>query len=190
MVEKKVEISRDDIFGLQLISLKDSYSYYFFGLAFLCGLMLLIKGIIGGFKDAMDVFLAVVFLLMPLVVLFSCYRNSVKLRKETVAFLHPLLYCMSEESFAFESYNSKGSLRWEDIFKYLEDKRSFYVYISSLQAYIIPKSFFSGEEQQEIRALLQSRVVSKAKKGRRLFSLLLIALLLFFMGMQVWLWLI
>lgn len=47
---------------------------------------------------------------------------------------------------------------WQDVFKASESKKAFYIYISKLQAHIIPKRFLDPGEDKKIRELVKQHL--------------------------------
>jgi hypothetical protein len=87
---------------------------------------------------------------------------------------HPITFKASNESLHIKGHQFVSELLWKDAFDYSEDKRSFYVYTSAVQAYIMPKRFFNNVEINEIRNVITKNVVKQKRTGRRIFSIVMI----------------
>lgn len=172
MMEFQAELSKKDIFRLQTLSMRDGYWNYFMIVFFLFIIALWVKVFRDATFSSNDLFFPIVITLFPLLLWFLMDRRSAKMKNETAVFKHPIRYYISEESLKVEAYQSSSTLLWQDAFKYIEDKDAFYVYISSVQAYILPKRFFAEEQKAVFRSILTEKVKRRKPVFSRIFCVI------------------
>lgn len=59
---------------------------------------------------------------------------------------------------------SNLAISWTDVFKAVESKKGFYLYISKMQAFIIPKHLVSAEEEKILRGLIDINLPSEKNR--------------------------
>lgn len=171
MIELETKLNRRDIFNLQLMYYKDTYMGISFIVLFLAGILSLIQTVHAGTFDIFHVFFPVIALVLPLAFLFQAYWIAKKTITETTVFHYPITYQITSEYLNIKSYQSTSQILWKDVHNQLEDKNSFYVYISSLQAFIIPKRDLKENEIQEVQKILIENVIKKKKTGKRVLAI-------------------
>lgn len=58
----------------------------------------------------------------------------------------------------------KLTISWADVFKVIESKKGFYLYISKMQAFVIPKRLVSPEEEKILRGLIDVNLPTKKNR--------------------------
>ena len=127
-----------------------------------------------------NIFIVILMLLAATYALIkSPYAIAEKVLKQTVAFQHDIFVEFSEQGFKQEVYNSNSFLKWSDAFKYFESKKTFAIFLTEQQVYIIPKRFFTTDEIAAISKLLKDNVISKDDSNKKLLMKIAPYLILF-----------
>ena len=156
MIEKTIEITRKDIFRLRLEA-SNQTRYFLYALA--SGIFFAISLIInfifkGNLSDRFVFYTSIALIIVLPLYLFLQYYYAGRIKKETVAFQHPFTYQISESMFHSKGYKIETSIDWNDFYNCIESKNAFYLLISSMQAYIVPKRHFLEDELSEIRRII------------------------------------
>ncbi|MCD7971435.1 MAG: YcxB family protein [Candidatus Azobacteroides sp.] len=185
MIIKTTEITQNDIFRLRIIYFRVYKLKYLFGAAILFVLFNLVAFALKG-EDLLGkeffIFTLLSFALilcLPLLIGLYYYVAG-RVKKETVVFQHPLTYIFTETDLQISGYKTNTTSDWSDFYNYMEDKNAFYLFISSVQAYIIPKRYFSNEEIKNVRNLLEKNVIKRSVKGIRIVTYIFSGI--FFLG--------
>jgi hypothetical protein len=105
-----------------------------------------------------------VLILIPFVSLFSLRTISKKQYESSKMMKSETELTINEAGVSEISKFGNVSFTWEDIFKARESKTAFYVFISKLQTFIIPKRFITAEEDSVIRALISNHLIPTKNK--------------------------
>lgn len=104
------------------------------------------------------------FFLKPLTIMLSSkrYFNSNKLLQQQMR------YDFGDVSFNLNSESGSANIKWENLYKVNEYKEVFALFISRLQAYIIPKRCFENKEDMErFKEILRANIFSKKLRLRK-----------------------
>jgi hypothetical protein len=80
------------------------------------------------------------------------YNSSMEMKVEKEVVIDSVGICTSNE---FGNY----SAGWHSVYKAVESKKAFYIYVSKLQAHIIPKKYITLDEADIIRSLIKQNLV-------------------------------
>jgi hypothetical protein len=105
-----------------------------------------------------------ILVLIPFVSLFSLRTISKKQYESSKTMKSETELTINEAGVSEISRFGNVSFKWEDIFKARESKTAFYVFISRLQTFIIPKRFITAEEDGVIRTLINNHLVPAKNK--------------------------
>jgi hypothetical protein len=93
----------------------------------------------------------IILILMPAVIvggLMLFVKKAAKDMIKTNKLINlPNFYEIDDIGFNFQSENSNGNYKWEDLYKIKEVDSNFFLFISKHQAFIIPKRSFKNEEE-------------------------------------------
>jgi len=131
-----------------------------------------IAAIIGkstGTIEISDWYYYVCLALLALIVLqYILYESSVKkfLKSDSLVVENERTVTVSESGIAEEGgiEKSSGEFQWEVFYQVFETKQYFYLYINTVQAIILPKRDFSGEQIDTLRSLLQANLENRFQK--------------------------
>lgn len=169
LIEKTVELTQKDIFGLRMVYLKDTRLLHLFVVVFLFGITNLILNFIGKTDTTLYLLSLLLVLLLPAYLLLSYYMAKV-IKKETVVFNHPMTFTMNEEELQVNGYRTATAIDWSDFVAYMEDKNAFYFLISSLQAYLLPKRYLDKDELDNVHFILSNHLKKRKNKVLRIIS--------------------
>ncbi len=176
-IEATTEITQRNFFQLQLAHMNRRISVWMFVAFFAVGITCL-RAYFRGSSDSADLVMGIWFVLAPAIFLLIYYWVARKQKRETVVFQHPITYRISEQALSIESRHGINVIPWADMYDHMEDKHSFYLYISSIQCYILPKKCFTAEQAGQIQELIKNSVPVKRKKEFRIFMIVLSVLML------------
>jgi tetratricopeptide (TPR) repeat protein len=111
----------------------------------------------------MDFFGPIVFTIMFVLIFVSLYFVSKKSFKNDKLIQKEHDYLFSADGIKISSVNSTLDVKWDELFKHIETKSSFFIYASPQKAFIIPKRLLS--EIETLRTILEINIVSKEKNG-------------------------
>jgi hypothetical protein len=95
-----------------------------------------------------------------IMLVFSPKESAKKTLEQNIFFKHEVSVEFSAEGFKDDCHGASAFIKWEDVYNYFEDKKTFAVFVSEENGYIIPKRLFSETETVEISALLKERIVT------------------------------
>lgn len=180
MIEKTVEITKDDIFKLRFEAARHMR---FFLCAFAAGILFAASTVMLTIvkKNSFDMFLfycsLLLVILIPIYILLQYYIAG-KIKKETVAFHHPFTYRISDEGLSIKGYKTESATDWADLHDCVEGKNAFYFLISSMQAYLIPKRYLKQEEIDDIRLLTAPYVKKRSIKIIKVSAIIITVILI------------
>lgn len=90
--------------------------------------------------------LAFSFLLQPLVSFFLKSRSQVK---HNPVFSREMAFTVVEEGIHIDQHQSSQTLKWEQVVKVAESKKMILLYVSKVQAFLIPKHSFESPEKAQ-----------------------------------------
>ncbi len=178
-VEIRVDLTLRDFFRFQVTSTIRQCTVWMF-IAFAVSGISYLKVYFSGENEISYLLMGVFFMGVLLFFPYLWFWISRTQKRQTVAFNRPITYRISEEALSVESHHGTVVIPWADVFSRTEDKHAFYVYISSMQGYILPKRCFTREQGRETRRILKSSVREKKYITLRIFVILLSVGLLFF----------
>ena len=73
----------------------------------------------------------------------------------------PYDFSLDNESVRVSSERGNANVPWTDVYKVGESQSCYFIFISRMQAYVIPKRLLVSGEEETLRALLQQHVASK-----------------------------
>jgi hypothetical protein len=82
------------------------------------------------------------------------YRTNKRLQRE-------FTYIFSEEKIMIVNDENSSRVDWDDLYAAKESKKIIALYISTLQAYILPKRFFTEEEEKEVKGFIRKKMEPK-----------------------------
>jgi len=176
LIEKEFELTLKDIFRLRVVHLRDTWMLYAFMVAFLFGVTNLALNFVGKGDSFLYLLSLLLVLLFPLYFL-AAYYVARTVKKETVIFNYPMKFSIDEEGLKVAGYKTATAISWPDFVSYMEDKHAFYFFISSLQAYLLPKRQLNETELKQVHSFLNKNL--KKKKNRLLRVISFIACVLF-----------
>ncbi|MDR2885889.1 MAG: YcxB family protein [Rikenellaceae bacterium] len=176
-VEATVEITEKDLYRLQTDTLRMRGSLPLFMTLPLMGVAYVAA--YAGATDGSDMmlFIGIFCAVLPLLMVWGMRRSAKKIKKENASFRQPIRYRVSEELLHVEAYQGASDIRWADAWDAVEYKTAYYVFLSSVQAMILPKRYFTPEEQAQISQLLKTVFPVRKKQGRRVVFIALACLL-------------
>ncbi|ADU32150.1 YcxB family protein [Evansella cellulosilytica] len=118
------------------------------------------------FRLPMLLFLAVVFATFGTLLLRSLILLRVRNEFKTAKFIkREITYDISDEGITQLTNRSNVTVEWSDILKAHEHPAMFRLYISKNQAHVIPKRFFTSEEDIGVlRTLLKNNLPQEKRK--------------------------
>ncbi len=71
----------------------------------------------------------------------------------------------NSEGISLETSNTSVKYNWESIVKFMESDNAYYIYVSSIQAIILPKHCISNESNNdELRTYLNSNIINDTRR--------------------------
>jgi hypothetical protein len=141
-------------------------------IAYLPVLVFLLIGMANWFDGdrVKGVVMAAVGLFFPLIMLGTVHltaKRHLKTNKMYASMKH--VYYSFDQDRIYHETNNKGlkttiETGWDNVYRSYEAKDSFYIYISNMQAFIIPKKDIVAGTADEFRRILQERVGSRHRK--------------------------
>lgn len=178
MIQRTIEINRTDIFRMRLAYLHESRLSYLFISAFLFCLTCLIPETVFSNNPIFRIFSFLMVLVFPLYFLLL-YFIAGRILKETVFFQHPITYSFDKGHLNVEGYNISTSIYWPDFYNWIEDEYAYYLFISSVQVFLIPKRFFEDRELFEISNVFKMVLYRKKMIFLRILSYIFAAFFIF-----------
>lgn len=173
-IETTIEITRGDLQELQRDSMRLRGSMMLFWVLPLLGAVYIAAYFRSGWSD-MALFLGVFIVLFPLMMMWGMRRQAARTKRENPSFQRPIIYRITGESLETEAYQGTSRVLWDDAWYGQEGRANYYVYISSMQAMILPRRAFTPEEQAELSALFAERFPKKPFRGKRILFAVLTA---------------
>lgn len=112
----------------------------------------------------MTIFLSVVALLYTLFVILINKYNVKKAfdRSEALKNTMQFLYHFSDEDFSFEfvaySKKSEGKIKYKNLYRVIEDKEYFFLFVNHLNAYIVIKDALNKDDIDMLKKILKANV--------------------------------
>jgi hypothetical protein len=101
------------------------------------------------FKISLFIFVPICFLYIILTIFANKFYVKVKSKnvfKSNTFINRETFYTINIEGISSSSDYGNMKIKWGDLYKVLEDENSLYLFISKIQALIIPKRFFDNSE--------------------------------------------
>ncbi|BBF44363.1 hypothetical protein lbkm_3076 [Lachnospiraceae bacterium KM106-2] len=111
-------------------------------------------------KIALLIFGSLLFTVINPIQLYMKAAQQVKLNP---AFKDALVYRITEEAVNVKQGGQKGDIKWDEIIKVIETKKSILIYTSNVTAFILPKASMEGQEAA-LRDLIKQKIDAKKCK--------------------------
>lgn len=82
------------------------------------------------------------------------YKTSTELQSETEIII-------TDEEVSEKTAITNTVLKFEDMYKYGQDKTSYYIYIDKIKAFIIPKRIMNEDEKQKFEDIIKQYIKNK-----------------------------
>jgi len=163
-----IKIESKDFLDFQLTYLRKTIGVKFIIFASILILIILLPSLFIGFNLDLDYFKAFIiplsiFVFLPVLVLITTYFTAKKSFVNDFQIQKEQEYKFNLEGLCFSTSNSTISLKWEEILKYDESKKAFYVYISLQKAYKIPKRLLNENLIINVRTWLSQNAKPNKK---------------------------
>ncbi len=158
----QVDITEDDIYSYQKSMIPKHLLPIYATIAIACLIAFILVPLLTQSIDPMSISIRIaVFFVILLFVLWgipSMLRKSSKTALNTNKLLHKTqYYSFNVDGIEASTETSTAFVKWSELYKAVESKDSFQLFISKAQAYVIPKRCFNGNtEQMTILSLLIS----------------------------------
>jgi YcxB-like protein len=91
------------------------------------------------------------------------YARAYKLVKKTPAFQEPISYVFTGEGITTKQKEESATVKWEDVQKVANSKRSIIIYVSKVRANIIPKQAIGDNYTNLVQIIKKNVEPSKVK---------------------------
>ena len=125
------------------------------------------------------VYLYLAFLAVLVIFTVIPYYSVNKSLKHNILFKSDMTIVVSEESFIQQTEQSRAEIKWEDFYNCEITRRSYFLYLTSQQAAVIPKRIFKDEENIAITEIIKKRC-RKRSGALRIAIAVVIALMFMF----------
>lgn len=151
-IEVTAQLTTGDLFRLQIATLRRRGTLYAYGAVMFLGLCFLVRSLSAD-DDEFSLFCAIFLLFLPGIMTLFLYSVARRQLKENVAMQHPFLYRLSDEGLYVEWHRGNALIPWGEVFDKMESGSAFYVYLSSMQSYILPKRCFDPRQIERVKEL-------------------------------------
>lgn len=110
-----------------------------------------------------DYLVALIIILLPIEVEFIC-RKMIKTDKLTLGVEQEII--INDEEIVCNNINSQGRYEWPLMYRGYESNKYFLIFVNIQQAIIIPKRDLQTEEIDQLRTIIDEKILSKNKLKR------------------------
>lgn len=156
-----IEITRQDF---------SNFNFYYFkkksllrtSLTGLMGL-LIVQYFLNKDKESLNVSMivisSIIYILLFVVLMYINLSRSKSIPKDNGSLLGTKVYEFSDDHISFSDKDSSGQIQWNAIQSLEEDSKSFYLFLDTIMAILIPKRYFTNKsEEQAFRNFIQSKL--------------------------------
>ncbi len=101
-----------------------------------------------GFNLFATSFSSILFILVCWFLTYNRLNKTKKIPIDDGSFLGETEFDFLEDKILYKKYNSEGNVSWSTIKSFEESKTTYYLYIDRIVAYVIPKRFFTNENEK------------------------------------------
>lgn len=131
-----------------------------------CELVLHLMGIrrVEGFELYFDYFVVLVMILLPIEVEVIC-RRMAKTDKVMLGVEQEII--INHEGIRCKNINSTSKYEWPLMYRAYENKKYFLIFVNTQQAVIIPKRDLESLQIEQLRVMIQHKILSKNKLKKK-----------------------
>lgn len=108
------------------------------------------------------IYLSALIIYVVILALFIGINTLLQLRSSgSRIYMCERVLTLTENTLKSVSSMNTSEINVESLHKLVESRKYIYIYVSNVQAYIIPKKLLSSEDIKEIRSIMESRNVKK-----------------------------
>ncbi|OJW34891.1 MAG: hypothetical protein BGO54_06285 [Sphingobacteriales bacterium 46-32] len=93
---------------------------------------------------------SILYILIFAALIYFILSRSKSIPKDNGSFLGKKVYDFSEEFFSYSDKDSEGRFQYQAVKSMEEDGKSFYLYLDTMMAILIPKRYFSDKTEEKI----------------------------------------